>query len=82
MSDNILQLPQLRDYTDQERIMYALENNHKLDIFTALLDFGVVDLAKVIEELLQKKVRIVFKEKNVGTNYAGMVKVEEYYLKR
>jgi len=81
MIDNVTRLQPLKDNTEYEKAKYALTNGHKLDIFTACLDFGITNLPKAIEELLQNKWRIVYKTKIVDTKFAGLIEVEEYYLK-
>ena len=74
----------LEGMTDKEKVTCWLEEGHKVDYSVALFDLGVHynDFDTIIKELVLAEVPILFKKKNIVSNYGGTLVVEEYYLKR
>ncbi len=74
----------LEGMTDKEKVTLWLEEGHKVDYSVALFDLGVhySGFDAIIQELVKAELPILFRKKNIISNYGGTLVVEEYYLKR
>ena len=74
----------LNGMTEKERVVFWLENGHRVDVMIALYDLGVHydRFDKIIKELVEAELPLLYEKKTINSNYGGAIVVESYQLKQ